>query len=375
MACVSTALIVGGGIAGLSAAVALGRVGVRCDVVEIADSPLGASLGVSGRATEALEDLGVYDACYNAGTAFTRDTTATSLFDSQGRLLSAGPQRPDWPGAKTAIGIYRPILLQILADTAEQLGVKIQRRITAQAIEERAAATWVTFSDGKTRQYDLVVGADGIGSQTRNLVFPEAPKPEYAGQISLRWMAPGPAVQGEGFYLGPVGRVGFYALPQGMVYVPAIISVPEWARKTDEEVLSMFTDLLDSYTAPAVVELRRRLTPDAELICRPFEWILLPEPWHRGRTILIGDAAHATTAHMGMGGGMALEDAVVLAQCVAAAPTLGQAFDTFMARRFARARTVVETSVALSRLEQAKAPASENMVLLSSAFQTLSQPY
>src|ERR1700689_5547608 len=106
MACVSTALILGGGIAGLPAAVALGRVGVHCDVLEIADAPLGASLGVSGRATEALEELGVYEECYDAGTPFTRDTTATSLMDAQGRLLSAGPPRPDWPGAKTAIGIY-----------------------------------------------------------------------------------------------------------------------------------------------------------------------------------------------------------------------------------------------------------------------------
>jgi 2-polyprenyl-6-methoxyphenol hydroxylase-like FAD-dependent oxidoreductase len=375
MACVSTALIVGGGIAGLSAALALGRVGVHCDVVEIADTPLGASLGVSGRAAEALEELGVYDECYDAGTPFTRDTTATSLMDAQGRLISAGPQRPDWPGAKTAIGIYRPILLQILADAGQRLGIKIQRGITAQAIEDCNGATSVTFSDGEKRQYDVVVGADGIGSRTRHLVFPDAPKPTYAGQISFRWMAPGPAIQGEGFYVGPVGRVGFYSLPQGMVYVPAIISAPEWVRRTDEEVSSIFTDLLDSYTAPAVVELRRRLTPDAELICKPFEWMLLPDPWHRARTILIGDAAHATTAHMGMGGGMALEDAVVLAQCIAAARTLGEAFDAFMERRFTRVRTVVETSVALSRLEQAKAPASENMTLLSSAFQTLAQPY
>jgi 2-polyprenyl-6-methoxyphenol hydroxylase-like FAD-dependent oxidoreductase len=374
MACVSTALIVGGGIAGLSAAVALGRVGVHCDVVEIADAPLGASLGVSGRAAEALEEIGVYEECYDAGTPFTRDTTATSLMDAQGRLLSAGPPRPDWPGAKTAIGIYRPILLKILAEAGRRLGVNIQRGITAQTIEESNAATWVTFSSGEKRQYDLVIGADGIGSRIRSFVFPDAPAPAYAGQMSFRWMAPGPAIEGEGFYIGPFGRVGFYYLPQGMVYVPAIISAPEWVRRTDEELFSIFAHLLDSYTAPAIVELRRRLTPDAELICRPFEWILLPDPWHRARTIIIGDAAHATTAHMGMGGGMALEDAVVLAQCIAAAPTLREAFDAFMERRFTRVRTVVETSVALSRLEQAKAPASENMALLGSAVRSLAQP-
>jgi 2-polyprenyl-6-methoxyphenol hydroxylase-like FAD-dependent oxidoreductase len=124
-----------------------------------------------------------------------------------------------------------------------------------------------------------------------------------------------------------------------------------------------------------VVELRKRLTPDAKLIGRPFEWILLPEPWHKGRALLIGDAAHATSAHMGQGGGMALEDSAVLGQCIAAAASLPEAFDAFMARRFERVRAVVETSVGLSRLEQAHAPPSENVALLTRALSALAQPY
>ena len=84
MACVSNGLIVGGGIAGLAAAIALGRVGVHCDVVEIADGHLGASLALSGRATDALAGLGVYDECYRTGRPFTPNTTAASQNDSTG---------------------------------------------------------------------------------------------------------------------------------------------------------------------------------------------------------------------------------------------------------------------------------------------------
>ena len=157
--------------------------------------------------------------------------------------------------------------------------------------------------------------------------------------------------------------------------MPAVINAPAGTRLTKAEVYELVKKLLDTYTAPAVVELRERLTPDADLICRPFDWIFLGDTWHRGRNILIGDAAHATTAHMGMGGGMALEDSVVLAQCVSSAHSLADAFDSFMARRLPRARVVVETSVALSRLEQAGAPQSENVALMQSAFQTLAQPY
>ena len=122
------------------------------------------------------------------------------------------------------------------------------------------------------------------------------------------------------------------------------------------------------------MELRRRLTPESELICRPFEWVLVPEPW-RDSVLLIGDSAHATTAHIGMGGGMAVEDAVVLGQCIAAAGSLPEALSQFMARRFNRVRTDVETSVAIARGEQAGAPTSDRMRLSKDAFAALAEPY
>jgi 2-polyprenyl-6-methoxyphenol hydroxylase-like FAD-dependent oxidoreductase len=182
-------------------------------------------------------------------------------------------------------------------------------------------------------------------------------------------------VQDEGWYASPAGRLGFYYLPQGVVYIPAVINLPEWRWFSAEDVRATFTALLDSMTAPAIKELRSRLTGESELIGRPFEWLLLPDPWCKGRTLLIGDAAHATSAHMGMGGGMALEDAVVLGQSIAAAKTLPEALEAFMKRRFERVKLVVETSVKLGHLEQQKAPHSENVAVLTKAFAALGQPY
>lgn len=376
MACASNALIVGGGIAGLSAAVALSRIGVSCTVVELADEPLGASLGLSGRAADALDELGIYDACFAEGRPFGLDSTVLSQRDAEGCLISAGPSRPPaWPGAKTAVAIYRPVLLRILKDTAEALGVKVHTGMTTRSIEDDELGSVVTLTNGDQGRYDFVVGADGIGSATRKMLFPEAPKPTYAGQLSLRWMAPGSAIEPEGWYLSSVGRLGFYHLPQDLVYVPAVIDAKERVRVSDDDAVVMLGRLLESYTAPAIVELRNRLTPESTVICRPFEWIFLTEPWHKGRTLLIGDAAHATTAHLGMGGGMAIEDAVVLAQCVAGASTLPDAFDAFMTRRYDRVRTVVENSVALSNLEQEKADPAESAAFISAALQALAQPY
>jgi 2-polyprenyl-6-methoxyphenol hydroxylase-like FAD-dependent oxidoreductase len=374
MVCISNALIIGGGIAGLSAAITLSKAGVQCDVLEIADAPLGSSIGISGRAADALAELGVYDECYATSSVWDERSSAGTFWDAAGNMISRVPDRPSWPGAKTALGIYRPIMLELFEQKAKSLGSRIHRGVKAIKIEPSKSGPSVTLSDGQVNRYDLVIGADGIWSSTRREVFPDAPTPEYAGQMSIRWMAPGPAVADEGFYMGSAGRVGFYYMPQDLVYVPAVIASPHPIRPTADELFTLFDNLLASFTAPAIVELRRRLTREANLICRPFEWVLVSEPWRDG-VLLIGDAAHATTAHMGMGGGMAIEDSVVLGQCIAGAGSLDEAVTQFMARRFNRVRTVVETSVAISKGEQTGAPLSERMRLTKDAFAVLAEAY
>ena len=194
MACVSKVAIIGGGVAGLSASIALSEAGVQCDLVELVGNPDGASLGLSGRAADALAELGVYDECYATGTPWELDTRAASQSDAAGNMLSPGPARPTWPGAKTAIGVHRPKLAEILENKARSLGTKIRVGVTAAAISDGEAGASVTFTDGTEGVYDLVIGADGIGSKTREWLFPDAPKPQYSGQMSIRWMAPGPAI-------------------------------------------------------------------------------------------------------------------------------------------------------------------------------------
>lgn len=375
MACISTALIVGGSIAGMNAAIALAQVGVKVDVVELAQEPLGASLAFSGRAAMALVELGIYDEVHATGRP-SLGSTATSIRNSAtGEIINPGPQRPTWPGAVDAVGVYRPVFLEVALAAAERLGVRVRKGVSYETFEDGADGVDVTFTDGETGRYDLFIAADGISSRTRELIFPDAPKPQYCGQLSIRWMAPGPQVEDEGWYNSEVGRLGFYYLPQGMVYIPAVINILESRWISDEEVRTIFTALLDSMSAPAIRELRSRLTDSSELIGKPFHWVLLPDPWYKGRTVLIGDAAHATSAHMGMGGGMALEDAVVLGQSIAAAATLPEALDAFMKRRFERVKLVVETSVRLGQLEQEKAPLSDNVALLTKAFAAIGEPY
>lgn len=376
MACIATALVVGGSIGGMNAAIALAQQGVKVDVVELAMEPLGASLAFSGRAAMALVELGIYDRVRETGRPDIPGTTAASIRHAQtGEIVNPGPVRPTWPGAVDAVGVYRPVFLEIAQAEAERLGVRVRKGVSYESIDDGEDGVTVVFTDGETGHYDLLVAADGIGSKIRSQVFPNALKPKFSGQLSIRWMVPGEPIDGEGWYASPEGRLGFYYLPQGVVYVPAVINMPEMRWLSDDDVRAAFTKLLDSMSAPAIRELRSRLNDTSVLIGRPFEWILLPGPWYSGRILLIGDAAHATSAHMGMGGGMALEDAVVLGQSIATADSLPEALAAFMERRFERVKVVVETSNRLGQLEQEGASPRDNIALLTKAFATLGEPY
>jgi 2-polyprenyl-6-methoxyphenol hydroxylase-like FAD-dependent oxidoreductase len=107
---------------------------------------------------------------------------------------------------------------------------------------------------------------------------------------------------------------------------------------------------------------------------RPLEMLLLPPPWHRGRIILIGDAAHATTPHCAYGAGLAVEDAVVLAELLEGDEPLTEAFEKFMRRRFARCRDVVEGSCRLGELEMTHATVAEHRALGAEMARIIAQP-
>ena len=364
-------LIVGGGIAGLSAAVALGHRGMKTEIIEAGEEPLGAAIGVHGWAIDALRELGVLEACIDRATMLPIDAP---IRDAAGDpIMRQAPATGD--AVRPSFGIYRPTLLAILRDAAVKVGTPIRYGVTIQSIHDEGDITSVQLSDGTWRRCHLLIGADGINSRVRASQFDDAPIPAYAGQYAIRWMAPGPPIHDPGWFLSPTGKLGGYFVPEGFTYVVSVLERDSWTRMDADETYEAMSRHLDSYSAPYVVELRRRLKPDSELICRPFEWLLVPHPWSRGCTLLIGDAAHATTAHMAMGGGMAIEDGVVLGQCVSDSESISDAIGAFTARRFGRCRKVVETSLALSRLEQSRAAPSEIRAVAAPAFAALNTPY
>jgi 2-polyprenyl-6-methoxyphenol hydroxylase-like FAD-dependent oxidoreductase len=201
---------------------------------------------------------------------------------------------------------------------------------------------WVELSDGSAATYDLVIGADGIGSSVRALAF-DAPPPVYGNQMVWRSLAPVRPrgvtnlqfLLGDGCFFGlcPVGSDQTYGF--GNVAGPPIRDPAEGRLARLRERFAHFGDIVQEYLGA--------LDSAAEIHCSAVEW-LAEEHWCTGRVVLIGDAAHASSPMMGEGGSLAIEDAGVLAESLRAADSVEEALEAFVVRRRPRVRWVREQS-------------------------------
>ena len=179
--------------------------------------------------------------------------------------------------------------------------------------EEQAVE--VELSDGGRERYDLLVGADGLHSAVRELVFPDAPRPYFNGQTVWRAMVPRPPDLGDdmGMYYGPRNKSGCNPLSETEAYVFLVENARRSPRPPRERWPELIREQLSDYGG-VIGWARERMTDPERIDCRPLQVFLLPSPWYRGRVLLIGDAAHATTPHLAMGAGIAIEDRMVLAE-------------------------------------------------------------
>ncbi|HEY1571784.1 MAG TPA: FAD-dependent monooxygenase [Pseudonocardiaceae bacterium] len=364
-------LVVGGGIAGLSCAIAMGNHGHTVDVVELAGHVESESVNLNGRPVDALADLGVLSECCARANAQTGPVFG-NLFDAAGRPrhLRSRPQEPH-STLPAAIVIHRPDLIDVLTDAAGKAGATIRMPATVTSIVQVPESVLVSFDDGSTGEYDLVVGADGLHSTVRHLVWGDGVRPVYSGALGLRWIA-GTVPRGQqGFYYAPGKVVVVGELPGGRVYLASFADADE-VDVTQAQARDLLRGVLAAFTAPYLMELRDRLDETQRIVTRPWESFWLPN-WFQGRVVLIGDAAHATGPYLPAGGGMALIDSVVLAEELAESDTIADGLAAFLRRRADRARLVVETSIEVTRLRQEDDPRADDVVM--AALRTLAQPY
>lgn len=350
-------LIVGGGIAGMSCAIQLSK--LDCDVTLIDLDPnwrvYGAGITITGPTFRAFREVGIMDDVIAAGFACRGARTRTS----DGVLLNEVIEIGLEPEIPYGGGILRPTLHRILSDRVKGAGVRIALGVTIDSIDAGDHDTAVRMSDGTSACYDLIVGADGINSRTRAIVMQDAPGPRFTGQGAWRVLAPRPAgLDMIEMYIGAMVKAGVTPVSERELYMFALTPEQHGEIIPQEEQAERLRQALVGFGG-LIGEIRDRLDIDSPIVYRPLEVLLVPKPWHRGRVVLIGDAAHSTTPHLASGAGSAVEDAVVLAQELRARSSLEDSLVAFSERRFDRCRDVVETSVRLGEMELAGAPGEE----------------
>lgn len=362
-------LIVGGGIAGMSAAIAMRRLGIRVEIVELDPDwrVYGAGITLTSPSLRALTTLGIIDDIKKYG--FLGDGIQVCTVDGEPVEHIADPA-----GMLGSGGILRPDLHRILAERVRASGASVRLGVTLEAIENIETRPSVTFSDGTHGTYDLVVGADGLNSSVRNLILPDAPQPEYTGQMIWRVSADRPAgITRRHYFLGGRVKVGLTPVSENGVYVFVVETCARPERLADEDLWSNLHALLEGYGG-VIGQIRDALTVDSPIVLRPLEAFLLPPPWHVGRALLIGDAAHPTTPQLASGAGMAIEDALVLAEELERAGEVSAALDGFIRRRVDRCHTAVTKSFEIGHLERTKAPPAEQTQVVADALRILAQP-
>lgn len=346
----SKVLVIGGGIGGLTAGIALRRAGIAVDLIELQPqfSVYGVGIIQPNNVLRALNEIDVAERCCELGAPFP----GWRIHDAHGNKLMDAPNdtraAPNFPPNN---GITRPDLQTALVDAANANGVSIRLGTQAQAFDDRGDVVHIDFSDGTSGSYDLVVASDGLYSKTRAELFPEAPKPKFTGQGVWRYNFVRPArVEWGEIHEGPYTKVGLTPLRKDLMYMFIVSAEPGNPWMPDDKLAELMRDRLRGFTG-FIAELGEQITDNAGVVYKPMEVQLLSDPWHKGRILLIGDAAHASTPHLAQGAAMAIEDAVLLGKLLAQDRAIEDLLGEFMTRRFNRAKYVLDCSVQIGAWE------------------------
>jgi 2-polyprenyl-6-methoxyphenol hydroxylase-like FAD-dependent oxidoreductase len=313
-------LVVGGGIAGLATSRALLRQGIECDLVERAAgwSHPGAGMYLPANSVRALGALGLQTALLERAYEITRQR----FLDHRGRLLLDVDLPAVWGAVGPCLAIGHGDLHEILRE-----GIPVRAGTTVRALHADGPLVGAILDDGSTEDYDLVVGADGVRSWVRSTVFVET-APRFVGQASWRFLVDGlPEISSWTVRLGRGKAFLTIPLGQGRMYCYADVTAqgPDDPTGGDPGKLA---ELFGDFDEPVRAIVRSLVAAGDPPYFSPIEQVV-QEPWVAGRVVLVGDAAHAMSPNMAEGAGMALEDALVLAETIAA----GNPLEAFEARR------------------------------------------
>ena len=345
------ALIVGGGVGGLTLGTALRQRGIDAEIIELKrqHSVLGVGIIQPGNVLRALRTIGVMEACLAAGFP----ANERRYHDTEGRLLVTAPgTRIAGEDTPAISSLPRGELHRILLDAATRAGAKVSMGTTLSRFTDTGNGIEAVLSDGNEVHCDLLVAADGIRSPLRKQLFADAPDTRYSGYGCWRVTLPRPAdITFSGIYQGANGtKAGLIPLTQKTMYLYLVTTEPGNPWMVPAEQHRLLRERLHGYGG-IIGEIRDGLDESSEIYYAALEEVVQPAPWYRGNTVLIGDAAHASLPHMAQGAAMAIEDALVLAELAATELTMPERLARFMARRHERCMYVQNTSHAMADSE------------------------
>lgn len=373
---VGRVLVIGGGIAGMSAAISLRSQGIEVDLLEIdaAWRPDGAGISINGAMFRALLTLGLYEDFLCEGNV----GNGTVVHSADGHVLTttSTPSAKGAGGIPGIGGITRSALTRIMAEKTKASGARVFLGQTYREIRESAEWVDVVMADGRTERYDLVVVSDGLYSKTRDVLFPYAPKPQYVGQAVWRAILPRPVgIDTTNIWLGVKGvKPGINPISKTEVYMFLSEEVSAKEFVDPKTFVARFQELLKPFACPIVRTLRGQLSGASQIVYRPMERLLMREPWFRGRVVMIGDTVHGTTPQLTAGAMMGIEDGIVLAEELERGGSVDTVLKRFFVRRFDRCRMVVENSARLGSLEISGGSEDEYAQIMRDSAAALAEP-
>jgi len=358
MVAVHRVLVVGAGYSGAATAGFLAQSGVAVDVVEVREDVTTAGSGITmqGNALRVLEKLGVWEQASHDGYGFDttgfRGAAGHIMFELDEAKLGGA----DLPAV---MGMERAALARTLVEFAAGHGASFRFSTTVELIDDVAGGPiTVTFSDGTTATYDLVVGADGTNSSIRKMIgIGTEPQPTGMGIWRVYTERPDSVTRTDLCYDGPTYIAGYCPTGENSLYAYLVEDYTDRRDLSSAEKLSIMRDLAANYKGPWE-DILEQMTNGDSINYTWFESMLLDRPWNEGRVVLIGDAAHSCPPTFAQGAALALEDAMVLCELIESEASLDSVFAQFMERRAERCRVVVESSVQLGQwlLDDAEDP-------------------